>query len=301
MRGAAGRVELARLIKRLLIPLWNGVHRLVWWLREEGNAIVCGRIERCEVCGRVRPMVLRTRVIPPRLRRLWELTPGQAEALARKETSDCLGCGAKLRCRRLARVLMELYPVAGVPPRSLADWASRPESQRLRIAGINRISGVDDQLRPLPRFQPSDYMPGAAPGQLVDGYRNEDLNSLTYADESFDLVLSSETLEHVPDLARALAEIHRVLVPGGRHIFTIPRLPGVAATFARARLEPDGSVTDLAPRIYHPGGDWGYLVYTEFGTDILGILERAGFAAHEYFGPPRDDDLAQVIVAEKRS
>ena len=49
---------------------------------------------------------------------------------------------------------------------------------------------------------------------------------------SFDLVLTSETLEHVPDLAAASREIRRVLVPGGRHIFTIPLLPDVPRTFA---------------------------------------------------------------------
>ena len=66
------------------------------------------------------------------------------------------------------------------------------------------------------------------PGSIVDGFRSEDLTRLTYSDASFDLVLTSETLEHVPDLEAALREIRRVLVPGGRHIFTIPQLPSCA-------------------------------------------------------------------------
>ena len=41
---------------------------------------------------------------------------------------------------------------------------------------------------------------------------------------SFDVVLCSQVLEHVNDPARALAEIHRVLAPGGRLVLTVPFL-----------------------------------------------------------------------------
>ena len=215
-------------------------------------------------------MLYRRRVIPPRLEELWGLSPQLASALARKESGDCSRCGAKLRGRRLAQVLLSLYPV-GHPPapaRSLARWVEQPEIQALRVAEINRIDGLHEELVRLPQFSWSDYHPGAKPGSIVGGVRCEDLTRLTYADASFDLVLTSETLEHVPDLAAALREIRRVLVPGGRHIFTIPLLPGVAETFARSIVRPDGSIEDLAPRICHPGGDVGYPVFTEFGADL---------------------------------
>jgi SAM-dependent methyltransferase len=42
------------------------------------------------------------------------------------------------------------------------------------------------------------------------------------ADASIDVVFSSNMLEHVPDLARMHAEIHRVLAPGGICIHTLP-------------------------------------------------------------------------------
>ena len=87
------------------------------------------------------------------------------------------------------------------------------------------------------------------------------MTRLTYPDASFDLVLTSETLEHVPDLDAALREVRRVLVPGGRHLFTVPRLPGVEATFARASLAPDGAIVHHATAISHPGGDDGYAIF----------------------------------------
>jgi SAM-dependent methyltransferase len=117
---------------------------------------------------------------------------------------------------------------------------------------------------------------------------------LTYADSSFDVVLTSETLEHVPDFEAALREIRRVLKKGGRHVFTVPLLPGVAKTFARSILCADGSIEELDPRICHPGGDVGYPVFTEFGGDLPELLARAGYEVEVFFGPPSEDDLAQV-------
>src|SRR5207244_2600957 len=155
----------------------------------------------------------------------------------------------------LARTLLDLEDATGgAPAQSIAEWVKRPETRALRIAEINRIEGLHQAIAGLPFLAASDYTPGAAPGEVVDGLRSEDLTQLTYASESFDLVLSSETLEHVPDIAAALAEIRRVLVPGGRHIFTVPLLPGVERTFARTVVKPDGSLDHRATEIRHPGG-----------------------------------------------
>jgi SAM-dependent methyltransferase len=46
-----------------------------------------------------------------------------------------------------------------------------------------------------------------------------DAESLPFGGESFDLVLGHAVLHHLPDLARAFAELHRVLRPGGRIAF----------------------------------------------------------------------------------
>jgi SAM-dependent methyltransferase len=285
-------------LKRRLVRGWNAARRYGWLVHDYLDAIRHGRLERCVVCGRFRPMLYRRRRIERRLEELWGLTPRLGDALARKETGGCTHCGAKLRGRRMAQVVLNLYPV-GIPPGpapSLADWVQHAEIEPLRVAEINWIDGLHDQLRHLPRFASSDYRPGAAPGDRVDGVRSEDLTRLTYPDACFDLLLTSETLEHIPDLAAALREIRRVLAPGGRHIFTVPLLPQTAQTFARAIARPDGTIEDLAPRIAHPGGDSGNLVFTEFGADLPELMRRAGFEVDVYFGPTSEDDLAQVYV-----
>jgi SAM-dependent methyltransferase len=51
-------------------------------------------------------------------------------------------------------------------------------------------------------------------------YAVVDAESLPFADATFDVVVSCHVLFLIPDLARALAEIRRVLVPGGRLVAT---------------------------------------------------------------------------------
>jgi len=288
-------------LKRWLVPVWNATHHYAWLACDYLNAISHGRFERCVVCGRFRLMLYRRRVIPRRLEELWELSPRLARALARKESTDCSHCGSKLRGRRLAQTVLMLYPLGKSPAlaRSLADWVDDPTIRQLRVAEINRIDGLHEQLLGLPHFSSSNYIPGSEPGATIDDIRSEDLTHLTYPDSSFDLVLTSESLEHVPDLQTALREIYRVLVPGGRHVFTIPVLPGVPKTFPRAVVLADGSIEDRAQRICHPGGDVGYLVFTEFGADLADVFKQAGFEVETFYGLPRDDDLAQVYSCRK--
>jgi SAM-dependent methyltransferase len=286
-------------LKPLLVPIWNAAHRYGWLARDYLDAIRTRRFERCVVCGRFRLLIYRRRVIPPRLAELWGLSPRLAEALARKESLECTSCGAKLRGRRIAQVVLALYPVAWPPALSLADWVRQPEIENLRVAEINRIDGLHSFVETLPFFSGSDFEDDSGSSGLEPGVHSEDLTCLSYADNSFDLILTSETLEHVPDLNRALSEIYRVLAPAGRHIFTVPVLPTTTSTSSRSVKMRDGTIEDRAPRICHPGGDWGYPVFTEFGTDLPALLSHAGFETDVHFGPVSEDDLAQVYVCRK--
>lgn len=56
--------------------------------------------------------------------------------------------------------------------------------------------------------------------------RVEDIQAISFPENSFDLVISCETLEHVPDPERGLAELVRVTRPGGRLLITTPNYFG---------------------------------------------------------------------------
>ena len=60
--------------------------------------------------------------------------------------------------------------------------------------------------------------PSAKQVSLLQG----DALHLPFADASFDIVTMFDVLEHLPDDRRALSEVHRVLKPGGRYVWSVP-------------------------------------------------------------------------------
>lgn len=72
---------------------------------------------------------------------------------------------------------------------------------------------------------------------LVQG----DAQALPFADESFDLVVSCETIEHVPDVRRALREMWRVARPRAKLFLTTPNYANLMGLY------------DLYAKVRHPG------------------------------------------------
>lgn len=78
------------------------------------------------------------------------------------------------------------------------------------------LPGVQGMLRAM---QLEVEAPSGARAHVIQG----DVLSLPLPDESFDRVIASEILEHVPDDGAAMAELSRVLRPGGLLAVTVPR------------------------------------------------------------------------------
>lgn len=111
------------------------------------------------------------------------------------------------------------------------------------------------------------------------GIRNEDIMHLTFPDASFAAVMCFEVLEHVPDHLVGLAEIFRVLRPGGRLILSVPFTPDKQESTERARVRPDGEIEHLLEPEYHvdPLSSKGCLCFRHFGWQVLDELKAVGF------------------------
>ncbi|MDG0866448.1 class I SAM-dependent methyltransferase [Candidatus Lucifugimonas marina] len=95
----------------------------------------------------------------------------------------------------------------------------RPD-RAARVLELGAGDGVQTSaLRELfDNVTPTDPAPfGDVAGMVV-----ADAASLPFEDDSFDLIFSSNVLEHVEDLDAAFAEMKRVLAPGGMMIHSMP-------------------------------------------------------------------------------
>ncbi len=158
-----------------------------------------------------------------------------------------------------------------------------------------------DDIKKIDNYQVSEYFDNTPFGSSVNGVRNENLEGLTFPDNSLDILINSDVLEHVGDLNRALSEIRRVLKPGGFHVFTIPVDFELSKTIERASVV-DGKVEHLLEPVMHGDtvrGD-GILAFRDFGSDVLEYMSRDGFRCkeHKYFKNGRF--ITSVYYAQKQ-
>ena len=136
------------------------------------------------------------------------------------------------------------------------------------------------------RVSCSEYFDGVPLGAMVNDVQCQDVQRLTYASASFDLCTSTEVFEHVPDDSRGFAELHRVLRPGGRLVFSVP-MSSEARTVERAVLN-GGEIHHLLPPEYHGDrirGQGRVLAYRNYGLDILDRVSSQGFRDVRFVQP----------------
>ena len=115
---------------------------------------------------------------------------------------------------------------------------------------------------------PHEYVRGDLHPQQAE-HCKLDVEHLTFEDARFDLIICNHVLEHVSSPARALAEFHRCLSPGGLLIAQTPYAPALRHTF-----ETTGPVSPAFARLFYGQGDHVRL----FGADIAQYFHAAGFS-----------------------
>ena len=210
-----------------------------------------------------------------------------------RETYRCGGCGASLRYREQARLILNHFSREG--SERLADIANEAEFQNLRIYEPGLIGPFRKFFQKLPHYHTSYFWNDVEPGESREGVQCQDLMNLTYEDDSFDLVLSSDIFEHVRKPFVGFKEVNRVLKPGGFHIFSIPlQCPMRPTTVYRVDTNGPEDVFVL-PKHYHSAPMGGKsLVYTDFGEDMVEIIAADGI--HLSMEPPCPDITPDFII-----
>jgi SAM-dependent methyltransferase len=118
----------------------------------------------------------------------------------------------------------------------LQKWS--PSGEELRI--LNTGAGAGDDLPIIGTFgrvtvidvdqKALDMIPEGACEQKIVG----DACALPFEDDTFDLAVAFDVLEHIEDDVKAVAELKRVLKPGGRFVFSVPANQALFSAHDRA-------------------------------------------------------------------
>ncbi|MFF4605242.1 class I SAM-dependent methyltransferase [Streptomyces sp. NPDC001339] len=92
-----------------------------------------------------------------------------------------------------------------------------------RGAQVVALDQNGDEIREVAKWFAAMEEAGEAPAGASAVAMEGDALALPFPDDSFDVVIISEVMEHIPDDKGVLAEMVRVLRPGGRIAVTVPR------------------------------------------------------------------------------
>ena len=126
------------------------------------------------------------------------------------------------------------------------------------------------------KYVASQYYPHKPFGSIVDNFQNQDLENLTFEDESFDLVITQDVMEHVYNPKKAFSEIARTLKNGGAHIFTVPLINKHKKTEIWAVKGEDGkpvftNTPEWHGNVVDPNGS---AVTMHWGFDIVEFIKE---------------------------
>jgi SAM-dependent methyltransferase len=111
-----------------------------------------------------------------------------------------------------------------------------------------------------------DYLCSDFDERAHSGTIRLDLQAIDLPSDSIDVILTPHVLEHVPDTDRALAELHRILRPGGTLLLQVPLLQGHTAPPSEPEFHGDDTPVcwrfgpDLGDRLASAGFDVALLV-----------------------------------------
>ncbi len=104
---------------------------------------------------------------------------------------------------------------------------------------------------------------------IDDKIKNEDATRLSFAVNSFDVIIGNHILEHIPDDKKAIKEMYRVLKPGGRAILQVPYSTTILTTLETPEINNPEKQSALYGQKDH------VRIYQL--QDYISRLQKAGF------------------------
>lgn len=188
---------------------------------------------------------------------------------------ECPRCGAHDRERHLLLYLGASGLLDRIAGKAIVHFA--PEK---------RLSRRIHDARPA-RYVRCDLHPPSPDVERVD------IEAMPFASDSIDIVIANHVLEHVGDVDKALAEIRRVLKPGGHAILQTPYSAMLERTWC------DSGITTDAARLQAYGQEDHVRL---FGRDVFGLVESHGMesrvASHAELLPQCDPAVHGVNPRE---
>jgi SAM-dependent methyltransferase len=214
------------------------------------NHGIRGDVTQCLCCGSTQ--LQEQPVLWKELIDEWRIADYEVAYINRQQGLNCASCGSNLRSMALAKAVMACYGNATL----FKEFVRSRVANKLRVLEINEAGRLTPFLTVLPNH-------------VLVRYPEIDMMNLPLEDRTFDLVVHSDTLEHVPHPVRGLSECRRVLKPGGFCAFTLPMIVD------RLTMSRDG-----LPPSYHgsPSNAADHLVHTEYGADAWKHVLLAGFS-----------------------
>lgn len=182
----------------------------------------------------------------------WQLTPYERDYVDLQQGCRCRDCGANLRIIALGNAIQSAIGTT----LTVRDAVGSGDFDQLRVLDCNGAEGLSLALSHLPLYQRADYP-------------EYDMRRLPFDSDSFDLIIHSDTLEHIETPGPALEECRRVLAKSGHVCFTVPVIHGRMSR-SRAGLQKSYHGAPGSPRE-------DFVVHTEFGADVWTFLHKAGF------------------------
>lgn len=227
----------------------------------------------------------------------WELSDNFKQSLVERENYYCCNCLSNYRMRVHAESVLR---VSGFLSTDEMVWQLKNSDFTIYETAAYSVFR-SKTIKKIKKYVVSEYFESFDFGCYINGVRNENLECLSFSDNSFDVIVTGDVLEHVIDLNKALSEIKRVLKPGGYHVFTLPVDYELARTVERARLV-NGKVEHLMKPVMH--GDTirgeGILAFRDFGRDVLEYMNRDGFKCREFSYLKGDKRITSVYYAQKQ-